>query len=110
MVAIAKPLITESNAQKCNDGVRTIKPGHKTTANTHVPWSDESSFTLLPTSGRVYIWRTPKKAYNPEHLVPTVHEGGSVMVWGILLVLLLPFMAELLQGSMWIGWVIRCIP
>jgi hypothetical protein len=28
--------------------------------------SDESSFTLLPTSGRVYFWRTPKGAYNPE--------------------------------------------
>jgi hypothetical protein len=26
------------------------------------------------------------------------------------LVPLLPFMAELLQGNMWTGWVIRCIP
>jgi hypothetical protein len=44
--------------------------------------SDESSFTLLPASGRVYVWRTPKEAYNPECLVPTVkHGGGSVMVW-----------------------------
>jgi hypothetical protein len=24
---------------------------------------------------RVYIWRTPKEAYNPEGLVPTVHHG-----------------------------------
>jgi hypothetical protein len=34
-------------------------------------WSDESSFTLLPASGRVYVWRTPKEAYNPALLVPT---------------------------------------
>jgi len=45
-------------------------------------WSDESSFTLFPTSGRIYVWRTPKAAYNPECLVPTVKHGGeSVMIW-----------------------------
>jgi hypothetical protein len=49
-----------------NDGVTTMKPGHKRTANAHVMWSDESSFTLLPASGRVYVWRTQKEAYNPE--------------------------------------------
>jgi len=44
--------------------------------------SDESSFTLFPTSGRVYVWITPKEAYNPECLVPSVkHGGGSVMIW-----------------------------
>jgi hypothetical protein len=37
---------------------------------------------LFPTSGRVYIWRMPKDACNPECLVPTVNHGaGSVMVW-----------------------------
>jgi hypothetical protein len=100
-----------------NDGVTTIKPGHKTTGNAHMIWLDESSFMLFPTSGRVYVWKTPKEAYNLECLVPTVkHREGSVMVWAailwysILLVPLLPFMVELLQGSMWTGWVIRCIP
>jgi hypothetical protein len=100
-----------------NDGAMTIKPGHQTTGNVHMIWSDESSFTLFPTSGRVYIWRTPKEAYNPECLIPTVkHGGGCVMVWAeilwysSLLVPLLPFMAETLQGSMWTGWVIRRIP
>jgi hypothetical protein len=38
-----------------NDGVTTIKPGYQTTGSAHVLWSDESSFTLFPTSGRVYI-------------------------------------------------------
>ena len=43
--------------------------------------SDESSFTLIPTSGRVYVWRRPKKAYNPEGMVTTVKNGGgSVMI------------------------------
>jgi hypothetical protein len=44
-------------------------------------------------------------------------QSCSVLVWAaiswynsILLVPLLPFMAELLQGSMWTGWVIGCIP
>jgi hypothetical protein len=30
----------------------------------------------------VYVWKTPKEAYNPECLVPTMkNEGGSVMIW-----------------------------
>jgi hypothetical protein len=65
-----------------NNGVTTIKPEHLTTRNTCVIWSDELSFMLFPASGRVYIWRTPKEAYNLECLVPTLkHGGGSVMVW-----------------------------
>jgi hypothetical protein len=69
-----------------DDDVMTIKPGHRTTGNMRVIWSDELPFMLLPTSGRVYVWRTPKEAYNPECLVPTVkHGGNSMMSWtGIL--------------------------
>jgi hypothetical protein len=63
-----------------DDGVTTIKSGHQTTRNMCMVWSDGLSFMLFPTSGRVYILRTPKEAYNPECLVPTVkHRGGSVM-------------------------------
>ncbi|GFU92174.1 transposable element Tc1 transposase [Trichonephila clavipes] len=48
-----------------------------------VIWSDESSFTLFQTTGRVYVWRTPKEAFAPECIEPTVkHGGGSLMVWG----------------------------
>jgi hypothetical protein len=89
-----------------NDGVTTIKPGYQTTGNASVIWSDESSFTLFPRSGRIYVWRTPKEAHNPECMVPTVkYGGGSWMVWpaiswySILLVPLLPFMGKLLQGN-----------
>jgi hypothetical protein len=31
---------------------------------------------LFPASGRFYILKTPKEAYNPELLVPTVKYGG----------------------------------
>jgi hypothetical protein len=72
---------------------------------------------LFPTSGRGYVRRTLKETCNPECLVPTVKHGrASVIVlaaiswYSILLVPLLPFMAELLQGSTWTGWVIECIP
>ncbi|GBM19795.1 hypothetical protein AVEN_208664-1 [Araneus ventricosus] len=44
--------------------------------------SDESCFTLFPTSGRVYVWRTPSQAYSTDCLLPRVkHGGGSVTVW-----------------------------
>ncbi|PNF27169.1 hypothetical protein B7P43_G07844 [Cryptotermes secundus] len=47
-----------------------------------VIWLDESTFTLFLTSGRVYVWRTPSQAYNPDCLLPRVkHGGGSIMVW-----------------------------
>ncbi|GFX14493.1 transposable element Tcb1 transposase [Trichonephila clavipes] len=45
--------------------------------------SDESTFTLFQTTGRVYVWRTPKEAFAPECIVSTVKHGGvSLMVWG----------------------------
>jgi transposase len=78
--ATAEPLITESNAQMRNGGVTTVKPGHQTTGNARVAWPDESSFTLLPTSGRVYVWGTAKEVYNPECPVPAV-KHWEVLWW-----------------------------
>ena len=79
--AIVKPLISEDKTKMrkrwCDD--------HKSWKSydwKYVTWSDESSFTLYPTSDRDYVWITPKETYNPEFLVPSVkHEGGSVMIW-----------------------------
>jgi hypothetical protein len=59
-----------------NDGVMTVKPGHQTTGNIRVIWSYELSFTLFPTSGRGYVLRTPKEAYNLGCMVPTVKHRG----------------------------------
>ena len=46
-----------------------------------VIFSDEFVFSLFPTAGRVYAWRQPREAYNPEWLLLTAkHGGGLVMV------------------------------
>jgi hypothetical protein len=66
MAAIAEPLLLKVIPRCINDGVMTIKPGHQITGNVCMIWSDESSFTVFPTSGTVYIWRTPKEAYTQE--------------------------------------------
>jgi len=74
-------LVTENNATRS----KRRSDIHKTwTAYDlkNVIWSDESSLTLFPTSGRVYVWRTAKEAYTPEFLVPTAKYGaGSATVW-----------------------------
>ena len=79
--AIAKLFITEVNAklQKkwCHDHKTWTLDDWK-----NVVWSNESSFTLFPTNGRVYVWRTPKQAYDPDCLLPTVkHRECFVMIW-----------------------------
>ena len=96
-------LITAPKGEK--DGVMITKPGHLMIGN--IKWSGESSFTLFTTLGRVYVWTSPKEAYNPECLVPTVKHGArSVMIWApissILLVLYLLWMVELLPVTTWI--------
>jgi hypothetical protein len=79
--AIAKPLITECNAQMCTGCCYDHKTWISENGNACIIWPDEFFFMLLHTPGRVYIRRTPKEAYNPECLVPTVkHWGGSIMV------------------------------
>uniref|UniRef100_A0A3B4YAJ7 Tc1-like transposase DDE domain-containing protein n=1 Tax=Seriola lalandi dorsalis TaxID=1841481 RepID=A0A3B4YAJ7_SERLL len=46
-----------------------------------VIWSDEQSFIILSTSGRVHVWCTPRERYRPECLIPAVRgSGGSVML------------------------------
>ena len=45
---------------------------------------------LFPTSGRAYVWTSPKEAYNPIWLVPTVKHGArSVMTWAAIFSILL---------------------
>ena len=78
--AIEKPFISDDNVRNkkkwcLSHKAWTIEQWKR------VIWSDESSFTLFPTSGRIYVWRTPSQAYNTDCLLPRVkHDGGSVMV------------------------------
>jgi hypothetical protein len=67
--AIARPLFGESNSQMHKQGVHKIWAYWK-----DVIWADKlSSFTMLPISVWVYIWRT----WNLECLVATVkHDMG----------------------------------
>ena len=74
--AIVKPLITEKNTKK----QKIWWDDHKSWTfddQKYVIWSDESYFTLFPTSGWVYVRRTSKEAYNPECQVRTVKRGGT---------------------------------
>jgi hypothetical protein len=74
--ATAKPLITKSNAQMR----KRSRHNHKTWTSDNWKRARDMS-TLFPTSGKVYVLRTPKETYNPECLVPTVKHGwGCVMV------------------------------
>jgi len=79
--AIPKPFVTDANVKCRVEWCHYPKTWSIDKWKT-VIWSDESSFTLFPTTGRVHVWRTPAQAYDPDCLRPTVkHEGKSVMVW-----------------------------
>ena len=80
--AIRKPLLSKTNVSKRLEWCRNLQ-NWSIEQWKNVIFSDESSFTLFPTSGRVYVWRQPKEAYDPTCILPTVkHGGGSVMIWG----------------------------
>ncbi|GFW75897.1 long-chain-fatty-acid--CoA ligase 5 [Trichonephila clavipes] len=79
-VAIRKPLVSGWNAAKrlqwCRDHLNWTRLQWQ-----QIIWSDESSFTLFQTTGRVFVWRTPTEAFHVDCLVLTVkHGGGSVMI------------------------------
>ncbi|GFW70644.1 transposable element Tcb1 transposase [Trichonephila clavipes] len=78
-VGIRKPLVTARHALQQRQWCRTHRQWTPQQWQ-QVIWSDESKFTLFQTTGRVYVWRTPKEAFAPECVVPTVkHGGGSLM-------------------------------
>jgi hypothetical protein len=65
--------------------VTSIKPGHQTTGNVRMIRSHELSFTLFLHQEEYTFGEHPRKAYNPECLVPTVKYGaGSAMVWAVI--------------------------
>ncbi|GFW54956.1 transposable element Tcb1 transposase [Trichonephila clavipes] len=82
IVGIRLPLVTARHTLQRHQWCRTHRKWTPLQCQ-QVIWSDESTFTLFQTTGRVYVWRTPKEAFAPECIVPTVkHGGGSLMVWG----------------------------
>ncbi|GFX46843.1 transposable element Tcb1 transposase [Trichonephila clavipes] len=92
-VGIRKPLVTARQALQRRQWCRTHRQWTPQQWQ-QVIWSDESMFTLFQTTGRVYVWRTPKEAFAPECIVPTAkHGGGSLMSrWAAIYVL---------EGPMW---------
>jgi hypothetical protein len=71
--AVAKHVIIENNAKR-----------RKRRCDDHKTWTSDIWENVIwsPTSGRDYVWRTPKEGYNPECLAPTVKHGrGSEMIW-----------------------------
>ncbi|GFX10546.1 transposable element Tcb1 transposase [Trichonephila clavipes] len=77
-----KPFVTARHALQRRQWCRTHRQWTPQQWQ-QVIWSDESTFTLFQTTGRVYVWRTPKEAFAPECIVMTFkHGGGSLMVWG----------------------------
>jgi hypothetical protein len=107
--AIAKPLITESNAEMrkrwCHDH-KTRASGNRKRAH-DIRWVFPHAVTYGEHSRKPTIRNAWFQQWNTG--------GGSVMIWAavswysILLVPLLPFTAKLLQVSTWC-WVISCIP
>jgi hypothetical protein len=72
-----------------NGCVMTIKFGYHTTANT--------SFMLLPASGRVYVWRITKEVMPGSSSETWARVSVTVMVWTAVTT----FISKLLLGSMW---------
>ncbi|GFV56381.1 transposable element Tcb1 transposase [Trichonephila clavipes] len=75
-VGIRKPLVTARHALQRRQWCRTHRQWTPQQWQ-QVIWSDESTFTLFQTTGRVYVWRTPKEAFAPECIVLTVKHGGA---------------------------------
>ncbi|GFU96590.1 transposable element Tcb1 transposase [Trichonephila clavipes] len=69
-VGIRKPLVTARHALQRRQWCRTHRQWTPQQWQ-QVIWSDESTFTLFQTTGRVYVWRTPKEAFAPECIVLT---------------------------------------
>jgi hypothetical protein len=114
---IAKPLITGSNAQMserwCHDHKACTADNWKRMRNM-VRWVILHAVTYIRKSLRLENTQRSLKSGMPASNSET--HGRFCDVWAgiswysILLALLLPFMAELLQMNTWTGWLIRCIP
>ena len=81
--AIRKTLLSTIKIQKRLKWCRDHK-SWSTYQWKQVIFSDGSSFSIFSNAGRVYVWRHPREAHNPDCLLLLLtvkHRGGSVMVW-----------------------------
>jgi hypothetical protein len=82
-VARRKPLITKAQAGKRLKWANQFKD-YTASDWKKVTFSDETSFTLFPERGKVYIWRRPGEEYKLGNIIPIVKfGGGKIMVWGV---------------------------
>ena len=64
-----------------------------------VIWSDETKVNRLGSDGRKWVWRTPGKQLNSNHVNPTVkHGGGSLTLWGCMTYQGIGFMCKIEGG------------
>lgn len=81
-VAAKKPKLTENHKIKRLHWAKE-RCEWNTDDWSKVLWSDESTFELWRTRGRVWVRRRKGERFLAECVVPTVkHGGGKVMVWG----------------------------
>ena len=70
-VARKKPYVNKANRLKRLNYVKTYRDKEMSFWK-HVLWSDESKYNLFGSDGKVIVWRTPKKEFDPKCTVPTV--------------------------------------
>ena len=76
-VAKKKPLVSEKNRkERLKYARKHCKWGKEEWGK--VLWSDESTFQLFPTKGRVWVRRHANERYKQECLAPTVKHGGEM--------------------------------
>ncbi len=81
-VARKKPLLTKTHKRKRLEWGRKYKKWTKSDWE-KVLFSDESPFTLFPSSGKLYVRRRVGEEFLDECISPTVKfGGGKIQVWG----------------------------
>ena len=81
-VAAKKPKLTDNHKRKRLQWAKERREWVEDDWS-RVLWSDESTFELWRTKGRVWVRRRPGERFSEECIVPTVKNGGGkIMVWG----------------------------
>ena len=80
-VAVSKPFLSKRNILARVEWAKLHRTFDANRWDT-VAFSDESSFTVRPTTLRKRVWRTSDTRFNNQNLVPTFKSGFvSISVW-----------------------------